>query len=833
VQKVTTLVDVAAAATGFASASVERVRVAAPLEIRLEREGVLVGRVLDPDGKPIAGASVRLFRVLGHEDVDTATATTSAEGEYRVGGFGTAPWRNPFKEPRSIVLDVRAVGFSAAQEYGPFTTRAGATTFRDVVLRPARPLTVDVADADSGAPIVGARVTVGFHATGLEVRGAGEEPSFIPHPAPYVDEGVSDERGVCVLANAPARLTVFQRLIVRAWKKGFTAEFAAVTTRPRVDDERVELRLWPSATVKGRVVDAAGAPVAGAVVRSDGLEKLWDVAFAAPFGDRPWAGTFATTGVPTDGDGRYVLPCVRAGAASAVSAYVWTLGRREPLLDGRAYVRPHWNAATGGRPPGVEMRLHAGEEATAPDIVVAAPKATSAAVFVVIDDEGRPVADAQIESTNAVMSSAWTDASGRATLRWGADTEWYGQPETAPVVTISASGFVNATARCRPDVKFPPEVRVVLRRGVRIEGRVHESDGRPAVGWTVTAGRIEGDRIAYGGAQTADDGTFAIDGVPASAVDLEVMHIGDASDTGRGVGVKGALPGGAPVDVALKADTTKFGSLVVTIVDALDGSPIAESYAVVNCGAGTYPRRLPAPPGTTMLDRVPIGARPVTANAKGWLAGATTVTIAEGQTASVRIALVAGTPAVVRLVAPVSLRSANGVRDVVPVTAARVDAAPGEDGAGFESVSYDGDAAAAIVCFDALPPGRYRLWFATGESGQRIVNYVARAPFDVGPSGTSTARATLEVVVGGTISVGIRDPEAPPWTPEPKAPSKAAIEVLAVGGERVRVVAGVMGGASIPVPPGAYIVRLLLPSGRIRESQTTVRAGEVAAVRFE
>jgi protocatechuate 3,4-dioxygenase beta subunit len=822
--KGTALVDVFASAAGFASASVDRVRVGSPVDVRLEREGVLAGRVVDPDGKAIPGAAVRLFRVLGYEHVDTAAATTSADGEFRIGGFATAPWKNPFKEPWSIVLDVRASGFAASQDYGPFPTKAGATKVRDVVLYPARPLPVAVRDADTGAPLAGAWVGVGFHARGLEVRGAGEEPSFVPDPAPYVDEGTTDDRGLCVLANSPARLVPpYQRLIVRAWKKGFTAEVSVVTQRPRVADERVDLGLWPSATVTGRVVDSNGAPVAGATVRADALDKLWDISFAAPVGDRPWGGTYRTTGVATDDAGRYVLPCIRAGRG-AVTAFVWTMGRRDPLPDGTFFPMPYWGA--GGRPPGADVRVRAGEEATAPDIVLPGPKPTRAARFLVVDESDAPVADARLE--NACASPLWTDAEGRATLRWSAEAEWWqSKLEDEPVVAVAAAGFVAAAVRCRPDARFPPEVRVVLAHGTRLEGRVHEEDGRPAVGWTVTAWRSTGDHVTYGGAQTDADGRFEIDDVPAGTVDLEVGHIGD-SEMNRMMELTGIASGGAPVDVVLRPETTRFGSVLVEIVDAADGSPIVESYATVDCGPGAYPRSTLVRPGTQMLERVPVGTRTVRAQAKGWHREETTVTVEEGQTTDVRIALTAGTPAVVRLVAPVPLRYSN-----LPafVWAARADLAPGELGAGFEVSSNDFDADGVTIRFDALPAGRYRIGCAVSRPGGDSVAYVSTQALNVGPPGKATARATLQLVVAGTLSVGARDPEVPKSWQNPPVLSKAAVEVLAPGGERVRVMTGVTdSGTSMPLPPGAYVVRLVLPSGRVREAQATVRAGQTTSV---
>ena len=56
-----------------------------PASINLEKETVLTGRVLGPDGSPVAGAFVRL---LDGTDEFTAEVVTSATGDYR---FFAAP----------------------------------------------------------------------------------------------------------------------------------------------------------------------------------------------------------------------------------------------------------------------------------------------------------------------------------------------------------------------------------------------------------------------------------------------------------------------------------------------------------------------------------------------------------------------------------------------------------------------------------------------------------------------------------------------------------------------------------------------------------------------
>src|SRR5581483_2354706 len=79
--------DVVASAPGFAVACVERARPGRPVEVRLEREGVLECRVVDVAGRPVVGAAVRSFRVVGRGHVDEVDATSGGDGSFRVGGW--------------------------------------------------------------------------------------------------------------------------------------------------------------------------------------------------------------------------------------------------------------------------------------------------------------------------------------------------------------------------------------------------------------------------------------------------------------------------------------------------------------------------------------------------------------------------------------------------------------------------------------------------------------------------------------------------------------------------------------------------------------------------
>ena len=807
----TAMADVSVSAAGLAVATARRVRPEAAAEIRLAREGVLHGRVADLAGNAFAGAVVRVFRVLGDEFVRETAVVTDAGGEYRIGGFGGADGAERWASTHPPVFDVRAPGFVATHSGWQYPA-AGEEMRRDVVLLPTRPLVVLVTDAASGAPLADARVTVGFAAAPLQMKGV--DGWTLPHPAPDLEEGPTAEDGTIRLAGAPDRLVVYVRLFVCAWKPGFTAERAVIRFRTQTDDERVEVSLWPAAVVRGRVVDADGGPVAGVRVAVGERDWRGQTGFAAPFGDAPWLGD-----VPTDEKGCYVVRAARASADGSVAVKLTTWGLQIPDARGRV------SALTRDQQPW-EVVVHArpGEEVVAPDLVLPRLAQSRGAVFLAVDESGRSVSDAFAYASDARPMMGRADDAGRMRL-WFPPSP-YSEPKESLVVQIRTPGYAWAFVPCRPSASEPPEMAVTLVRGHRLEGRVHERDGTPVAACRVVASNgLQGDQARWFGFATSDaSGGFAIDDLPACSLDVHVSH--DAPS--RGTKLRGIVPGGAAADVELPPvavpDLSQFGTIAVRVVDG-GGAPLPE--ARVSLQGGRTPPGMtsswpPPAPGVTELGRVPAGTWTVAASGTGWLPGFAPATVTAGETTRVTVALGRGTATDVRVTAPVP-PPVDG--DWPMVYAWRVDALAENPVAFVDVRAIDVDRDRGLVRFDALAPGRYRLRYDVRD-GDAHRTYVATSAFDVPPPGARIATAAVELVLGGGVhaNVDVRDREYRELMSKDTL-HLVTYEVEAMGGERHRVGRGRVWAA---VPPGSYRVRIRLPSGRVAEGEVTVRAGETA-----
>lgn len=115
----------------------------------------LIGRVIDDQRRPVAGAKVTLL-IPGRE---ASSADTDEAGEYRLEGFAPRTLETPEGGLHALAPDGRAaVSFYSLYEFTePFEQRV-----QDLVLTDARTVTVEV--TDNGTPALGAEVTleVGF-----------------------------------------------------------------------------------------------------------------------------------------------------------------------------------------------------------------------------------------------------------------------------------------------------------------------------------------------------------------------------------------------------------------------------------------------------------------------------------------------------------------------------------------------------------------------------------------------------------------------------------------------------------------------------------------------
>jgi protocatechuate 3,4-dioxygenase beta subunit len=99
----------------------------------------------------------------------------------------------------------------------------------------------------------------------------------------------------------------------RAWANGVLPPFR---TKPGEEVDGVELRLTRPATVRGRVTDAAGQPVAGREVRASAADRLEN--------------RYYDPTTRTDADGRYELKFIRPGEQYIQVAPFWLDARQAP-----------------------------------------------------------------------------------------------------------------------------------------------------------------------------------------------------------------------------------------------------------------------------------------------------------------------------------------------------------------------------------------------------------------------------------------------------------------------------------------------------------------------
>lgn len=207
---------------------------AAPLRIRLQRPGALVVTVVEPDGRPAAGATV----LAAGSGLWPARSTVADEqGQTHIGGL------------HGGVYDLKArLGDQVSRTELAVPVKRGERKEVKLTLEPGKRVLVTVTDGEGeGAPFVkGASVV-------LVEEGLS---SFPLH-------GRTDAKGV-VLLGPIAR----QRATVSARAPGFVARAVAVDEATT----EVKVALVRGGSLAGDVVDDRGYPVAGATIEVVGVD---------------------------------------------------------------------------------------------------------------------------------------------------------------------------------------------------------------------------------------------------------------------------------------------------------------------------------------------------------------------------------------------------------------------------------------------------------------------------------------------------------------------------------------------------------------------------------
>jgi protocatechuate 3,4-dioxygenase beta subunit len=541
----------------------------------------LEGQVVDETDAGVGGAVVRL-------DSNPPRQVTSEDD-------GSFAFDKLVGKPYTVVAT------SAAGAGGPVTVRLTATSDPVILrIRAAASLEVVVRSVADRAPIAGATV---------EVRGL------------FTESATTGADGVARIASVPAG--GYQ---IAAWAKGY----ARATTWLGIGGagiEREELMLKPGTGVSGRVVDAAGTPVAGARVFYSGVSD-WSQQADPRF-----------DAVLTDADGAFRIAALPPGTFRIVARHErFAPGQSEPItLDGTL-------DGTSER-TGVEIRLGAG----------------AVLAGVVVDKAGQPVGWASVRVAEKIagvrfdrVRQAIADEAGRFELAALAQ-------KPVDVVALhdrAQSAIVTVDLAATPDQR---DVRLVLDVDGVIAGIVVDAQGGPVAGAQVSAwpdfrrdqARRRDWQLRGIPRELADaGGAFELTGLEPGNYLLGASPPGA---TGRGRGWMGegepAEVGDRNVRLVLEADGGVRGKVAFA-----DGS--APEAFVVSPGGFRGGRPFSSRDGAFVLDELPPRTYQLTIRGPsfeqkamgdvvveaGKITDLGTITVRRGRTVSGRVVSAAGQP---------------------------------------------------------------------------------------------------------------------------------------------------------------------------------------------
>jgi hypothetical protein len=349
------------------------------------------GRVVDPEGQPVSGATVEFVRSLAAESLGE-DGILADDGLYRTGTGSDGSFHLADLPAGWFDLEVRRPGFvpltSSGVEMRPDDSVADLGT---LVLTPGKRLE-GRATEPGGAPVAGAEVWV---VPDIEAGARAWKAFLAAGPAT-----VTDPDGRFVLQSLDPR----QALSVDICRPGYQT---GRIWQPVLEEGPVQVTpvtLSRAARLAGRVVDPGGKPVSGASVSASlAGASLGD--WFPPTSPCPQSGQFSTA--ETDAEGRFTL---------------------EPLEEGFFELRISAEGYLSADLPGVEVKV--GLESAGPTLVLERGAVLTEKVPVaqknpigrrargrIVDPDGNPVPGALVDTPeDPFIGSAYTAADGSFSL---------------------------------------------------------------------------------------------------------------------------------------------------------------------------------------------------------------------------------------------------------------------------------------------------------------------------------------------------------------------------------------------------------------------------------
>jgi large repetitive protein len=434
----------------------------ASADLTLAAPAAIVGRLLGAAERPVAGR-VTIAEADGIAPPVSIAPTLAADA----GADGR--FRLDGVPPGSYVLSATAPGYGARRAEIVVGGRQRVADLGDVALESGLIIRGHVREA-AGTPVAEARVSA------FRDRSMGEDRG----------EGRTSADGTFAVGGLRAgtyRLTVF------------APGHAMVDREVEAGTDGVEFVLETAGSLTGAVVDDRGQPVETFRVQA----RMPPPAPSAA-GGRVMMGPprFESVSSP---DGRFVVDDVAPGT------YVVEISAPERATATVASVKVSPGAATD------VGRVVLGAGGIVRGSVVDAAGAPVPAAVVTVQGIGRTFAFGPTAAAEAV-----TDAGGTFEMRGVA---------SGPIqVTARHPSFAEGRASAEVDpAKDPPEVRIALLQGGRIEGRARRRDGTGVAGAVNVFSRRSGASFSPNSlTPIAPDGSFVVEHVAAGTVNVVLME---------------------------------------------------------------------------------------------------------------------------------------------------------------------------------------------------------------------------------------------------------------------------------------------------------------------